>query len=140
MPSSAFDVRAHRPTEREVRSALGAAAPFWASLIEAVREQCTPVTEEWSFASAKVGWSMRLKHGDRIVLYLTPQEGRFVTGVVLGDKAVSAAKAAGRVSEAALAVVSAAPKYAEGRGIRLTVASAAELAIARELALIKVGR
>ena len=31
-----------------------------------------PVTEQWNFSGKNYGWGFRLKHKDRIVLYMTP--------------------------------------------------------------------
>ena len=63
-----------------------------------------------------------------------------LAGVVLGDKAIATATAAGGVSERTLAIVSAAPKYAEGRGVRFLIESPEDLEVARQLVRIKLAR
>jgi hypothetical protein len=139
MALGVFDDRSHPPTPAAVRRALGPTARLWTTLLATARALAGPVSEEWNFAGAKFGWSMRVKRGDRILLYLTPQSGAFVVGVVLGDKAVEAARAAGTVSQAALTLVAGAPKYAEGRGVRVQVTSDDELLVAVDLAKMKIG-
>jgi hypothetical protein len=63
---------------------------------------------------------------ERVILYLTPQRGTFLVGLVLGERAAQSAEAASLPS-LALAALTAAPKYAEGRGIRLSVTTDAQL-------------
>jgi hypothetical protein len=135
---NAFDDPSHQPTPKELRAILGGASRFWSALVADVRRGCKGMTEHWNFG-AKFGWSLRLKHEDRILVYLTPRTGRMLVGVVLGEKAVNAARAAGKTSDATLALVAAAPKYAEGRGVRVEVGTDDELRVARELARIKIG-
>lgn len=96
-----------------------------------------PVTEQWNFASAKFGWSLRLKQGDRIILYLIPQTGRFLVGLVLGGKAVAAARSAG-LPEPVLKVIAEAPRYAEGTGVRLPVGTERDLPPIRTLTALKM--
>jgi hypothetical protein len=74
---------------------------------------------------------------DRVVLYLTPQAGAFLVGLVLGDRAVAAARARG-LPPSVLALVDAAPRHAEGRGIRLSVARGEDLAVIQELVAVRM--
>ena len=136
----AFDDPARPPTREELDAALGPGARLWAGLVAAVRHHAGEVTDErWVFG-ARHGWSMRLVGGERILVYMTPQAGQMMVGVVLGEKAIARAEAAGLASERTLEVVAEAPRYAEGRGIRLQVATDDDLATAIELARMKLGR
>jgi hypothetical protein len=136
---SVFDERSRRPSREELTEALGGSAGLWDELIAHVRDVYAPVTEVWSFAGARFGWSLRLKRNDRILLYMTPQTQVFQLGCVLGEKAAAAAREQG-VSERVLALLEEAPRYAEGRGIRMPVSTAADLDAARVLAALKMGR
>ena len=60
-------------------------------------------------------------------------------GVVLGEKAAKAARA-DRLPEAVLRLVDEAPRYGEGRGVRMTVSTPADLQTALALAALKMGR
>lgn len=140
MALSAFDDPATPPTPETLAATLGPAAAWWSALLDDVRAQAGEITEAWACSSAKAGWSMRVLRGDRVLAYLTPRSGSMLVGVVLGEKAIAAATAAGIVSERTLAVVEAAPKYAEGRGVRIAVASEADLEVATELVRIKLAR
>jgi hypothetical protein len=137
---SAFDDPAAAPTADTLTEVLGEAAPWWRALVDDVRRNAGTVTETWSFGGTKSGWSMRLLKGDRVLVYLTPQDGRLLVGGVLGEKAIAAATTAGIASERTLAVIAAAPRYAEGRGVRITVESEADLPVAMELARTKLAR
>lgn len=59
--------------------------------------------------------------------------------MVLGEKAAQAAHDEG-APVAVLAAIDGAPKYAEGRGIRLSIATAGDVSIVRELVRLKMGK
>lgn len=136
MALSAFDDPDLPPTHDGVRRSLGGAAPLWADLVAHVSGACPPLDEVWNFAGAKFGWSLRLKRAERVLVYLTPQDGRFLVGLVLGEKAVAAASGKD-LPPAVLALLEAAPRYAEGRGIRLTIAPGDDLESVKSLVALK---
>jgi Protein of unknown function (DUF3788) len=82
------------------------------------------IEEVWGYTAKSTGWGLRLREGDRVLAYLTPQRGVFLASFVLGEAAVQAARA--RVRPERLATIDAARRYAEGRGVRWTVASDAD--------------
>lgn len=127
-----------KPPQRATLDAtLGAAAPLWHSAIRRAVSRAPQLAEAWHFAGPRIGWSLRLVDGDRIVVYLTPGTELFCVGLVLGAKAVEAAREAG-LSTAAADILEAAPKYAEGHGVRFVVASSEDLAPFDELLSIKL--
>ncbi|MCL4809005.1 MAG: DUF3788 family protein [Thermoanaerobaculia bacterium] len=126
MALSAFADPSHPPGAVELLRCLGGAAPLWKELVAHVAGTFPPLEEIWTFAGAKFGWSLRLKREDRVLLYLTPGEGCFLAGLVLGEKAVAAAAEKG-LPPAVLGLLAAAPKYAEGRGLRLRIAPGDDL-------------
>lgn len=93
MALSAFDDRARPPSPSELRRTLAVADPLWHQIISRVSESCPPITEQWNYAGAKCGWSVRLKCRDRVLFYLTPQVAGILVGVVLGEKAAQSAHA-----------------------------------------------
>lgn len=139
MALSAFDDPGAAPTAAEVSRRLGGAASLFARLLEHLQKSHGPLVEVWRFAGPKFGWSLRVKRKERVVLYLTPQEGRFLVGVVLGEKAVAAARASA-LPAPVLALLEAAPRYAEGRGIRLAVGPGDDLSVVEALAALKLAR
>ncbi|MGK2858898.1 MAG: DUF3788 family protein [Thermoanaerobaculia bacterium] len=132
MALSAFDDPAQPPSPDELRHALGPSAGLWAALLEHVHSAHAPLSEIWRHAGARFGWSLRLLRKERVILYLTPQRGAFLVGLALGERAAQSAEA-GFLPPLARAALAAAPKYAEGRGIRLSVTTDAQLQAAQAL-------
>ena len=137
MGLSAFDEKSHCPDPTEIKDVLARSAGLWDQLIAHVAREFGPITEQWSFAAAKYGWSLRLRQKERVVVYMTPQAGGFLAGVVLGEKAASAAYESG-LSDAVLSLINGAPRYAEGRGIRLRVATKGDLRVVQQLLELKM--
>ena len=137
MPQSAFDDQARPPDPSEIAAALGRSAALWERLVSHVADRYPPIHELWHFGGEKQGWTLRVKRGERIVLYLTPQREHFLVGVVLGEKAVRKAREGDLAPEVA-ALIDQAPKYAEGRGIRLAVATRQDLRAVQALAAAKM--
>jgi hypothetical protein len=137
MVLNAFADKSHPPEPDELKVVLGRSAELWEQLVSHVAAVYPPITELWNFAGAKFGWSLRLKRKDRVVLYMTPQVGHFLLGVVLGDKAVRTAHSAG-LPKPVLALLDTTPRYAEGRGIRLPIATREDLVAAQTLAALKM--
>jgi len=137
MALSAFDDRTHCPGRADLEGALGRAAGLWDQLVSHVADRYAPITELWQFTGAKYGWSLRLRRQERTVLYLTPQHGVFLVGLALGEKAVCVALE-GNLPADVRAVIDQAPRYAEGRGIRLPVAKTRALRAVKILAAAKM--
>lgn len=137
MALSVFDDRAAPPTEQTLAQALGRAARAWALVKEQVGRLCAPLREEWAFAGAKFGWSLRLKRADRVIVYMTPGRGQFLASFVLGERACAAAGEAS-LPAGILRLIAEARKYAEGRGIRIPVRTARDVAAVAKLAAIKL--
>ena len=136
MALSAFTDKTHQPTDKDLRSVLGKAYPAWVRLIELVSDRITPISQVWGFTSASTGWGLRLKRNDRVILYMTPREDHFLVSFVLREKAVAAAHAK-KLPLAVLNAIESAPKYAEGRGVRIEVRQVREVAFLATLAEIK---
>lgn len=120
MSLSAFCDKTHQPTDQEVSTVLGDAYAVWNQLIERISEKFPPITVEWGCSSAKTGWGLRLKQEKRGIMYMVPCKGYFLASFALGEKAVKLAKESG-LPPPVLATIDAAPKYAEGRGVRLQI-------------------
>ena len=136
---SAFDDKSRPPAPGELAAVLGRALGTWDDLIAHVEATYPPIIQQWNFAGAKFGWSLRLKCKDRVVLYMTPQAGAFLLGLVLGEKAAQAAREMD-LPDSVLPLIDAAPRYAEGRGIRLPVVTGDDLAAVRALAALKMAK
>jgi hypothetical protein len=131
-----FHDEARLPTDDEVRRVLGDSHGSWIQLLCLVRESIPQLGEIWKFTGGKTGWALRLVHHDRVILYLTPQPRQFVISVALGERAVAAAPTA-QLSASVMEAINAAPRYPEGRGIRITVQDDREIEALARLAKIK---
>jgi len=134
-PTGAFHDPSAPPTDRDLAAALGAADPLWRRLIDEVRTSCGPLVDQWSFSKA-FGWTLRLKQPARVLVYLTPGPSHFLASFALGEKACHAIRDAG-VPGPILAIIDAAPKYAEGRGVRIPVRTKIDLDAVLKIAGIK---
>ena len=137
MTLSALDDKARKPRPADLAETLGRSYTHWKSLAAHLDREFPPLTQEWNFSGAKWGWSMRLKQKKRTVLYMTPCRKHFLAGLVLGEKAVKAAHEA-RLAASVLALIDAATKYAEGRGVRIEVRNKKDLANVEKLAAVKM--
>ncbi|MCC6551688.1 MAG: DUF3788 family protein [Polyangiaceae bacterium] len=137
MALSALDDPNTAPTEESIAKVLGKAGSVWASLKDELCREFAPLDEVWAFAGAKLGWSLRLKRGNRMIVYLTPCNGHFLASFALGEKACAAARAEG-LPDPILRLIAEAPKYAEGRGVRIPVRTAKEASSIGKLVAIKL--
>ncbi len=136
MAFSLFEDKQKKPKPAQIDEALGRSAMHWKGLIAHAEEAFAPLTQEWGFAGAKWGWSLRLKKKKRTIVYLTPRAKHFVAGFALGEKAVRAAHDEG-LPGWVLETIEAAPKYAEGRGVRLEVRVKKDLEGVKQVAAVK---
>ncbi len=137
MATSAFDDKTKSPGEPDLAKVLGPAVRPWDDLRQQIASRFAPLSQEWVFSGQKYGWSLRLKRKQRAVLYMTPCERYFRVSFALGEKAVAAARDAG-LPDAVLAVIESAPKYAEGRAVRLDVRKSRDLQPIVTIAEIKM--
>lgn len=136
MALSAFDDKTQPPREDDLREVLGKAYTAW----QALRDELTSrfeLTPEWGFTSKSTGWGLRLKREARAILYMTPGRGFFRASTALGEKAVRAAHELPLPAHL-LEIIDAAPKYAEGRGVRIEVRSKGDVKPLVALAEIKL--
>ncbi len=137
MALSAFDDKSSTPRAAELRKTLGRTAGLWDELKEHLESEYQPLSEKWTFAGQKWGWSLQLKQKKRTILYMTPREGFFTAGFVLGERAVKAARESG-LPEPVLAMIESAKKYVEGRGVRIELRTKKDLNNTKKLAAIKM--
>ena len=137
MALSAFDDKSKKPGAGNLEKTLGRTSAHWDDLKAHIATEYSPLDETWNFAGEKWGWSLRLRQKKRTVLYMTPCKGHFLAGFALGEKAVKAAHDS-RLPDSVLAVIDEAPKYAEGRGVRIEVRNKTDREIVKKLAAIKM--
>ena len=137
MALSAFDDKSKAPGAADLEKMLGRTSTHWFNLIKHAESEYPPLEEKWNFSGEKWGWALRLKQKKRTILYMTPSKGYFLIGLVLGEKAVKAAHDKD-LPAPILAAIDQAPKYAEGRGIRIEVRNKKDFDNVKKLAAIKM--
>jgi hypothetical protein len=137
MTENAFIGFPQAPSEEELASALGGALSTWKQLLEVLRGDFGLQTTDWHSYSRKAGWALRVKKGERNIVYLSPCAGLFKASFALGDKAMTAARAS-RLPKAVLAILDTARRYAEGTGVALEIRKSAELASVKKLVAAKL--
>jgi hypothetical protein len=138
MALSAFDDKSAPPRKAALAEMLGRTSTHWDALRTRLADEFDPLAEDWNFAGAKWGWSLRLKHKKRGIVYMTPCRRHFLAGFALGEKAVKAVRDL-KVPQAMLEAIDAAPRYAEGRGVRLEVRNKKDLDGIVKIAMAKMG-
>jgi hypothetical protein len=131
-----FDDKSRQPTEADLARALEGSFVFWNDLKKQMAATFSPLTFEWGFTSKSTGWGLRLKHKDRVILYMTPCGGYFLASLALGEKAIKAALESDLPGKV-LKIIAASKKYAEGTGVRLEVKNASDVRSVKKLATLK---
>jgi len=133
---NAFIGRTTQPSAKDLAAALGDSLDAWNELTRWLTSKSISA-REWHSISPKYGWALRPKLKSRTILYMSPCAGCFRVSLVLGDRAVAAARASD-LPKAVLKEIAEARRYAEGTGIRLLVKTTEDLAPARALVEIKL--
>ena len=135
MVANAFIGRPERPAEDDLAEALGAAKAIWDRLLAELAQEYP--TQEWNSYSRKAGWALRLKRGERNIVYLSPGRGCFMASFALGDKAIRAAKESD-LPKLVMKTIDEAKRYAEGTAVRLDVHHTKDLGPVKKLVMIKL--
>jgi xanthine/CO dehydrogenase XdhC/CoxF family maturation factor len=135
--TNAFIGKQKPPTKEELSAALGSGRPLWEELLKRLARELNLTESEWNTYSIKAGWSLRVKCGDRIVVYLAPVQDCFRASFALGDKARRAALSSD-LSKETVVLIANAKKYAEGTAVRIDVRSEEDLALVVKLARAKL--
>ena len=136
MSLSAFDDKSHPPTDAELTSTLGASHSVWAELLAAIDARVGGIEPTWKFSGKTTGWGLRLMRNGRVLVYMTPQSDQFLVSFVLGERAATAASTT-TLPSALREAIDRAPRYAEGRGVRIAVRDATLVTALVRLAEIK---
>jgi hypothetical protein len=137
MAANAFINKPKQPTDAEFAAALGPAKAVRDQLLAELSQEHGVNDHEWKSYSPKAGWSLRVKRMARTIVWLSPSDGSFMVAIILGDKALRAARQY-KFPQRVVRAISEAPKYPEGTGIRLEVKSSRDIGALMKLAAIKL--
>jgi hypothetical protein len=137
MLQNAFIGKAEKPTGEGLAAELGPAQALWDQLVTGLAREYGVAVQEWNSYSRKAGWSLRLKRGERNIVYLAPSRGCFLASFALGDKAMQAARRS-KLPPGVIKILDEARRYAEGTAVRIEVHAAKDIAIVKKLAAAKL--
>jgi hypothetical protein len=135
--TNAFIGKSQPPTDQQLSAVLGPAKALWDQVLTELADELRISGCDWHSYSLKAGWSLRVRHGDRVILYLAPVQGSFRASFALGDKAVQAALASG-LPQPVMEIIRGAKKYAEGTAVRIDVNGEADIEVVKKLAKAKI--
>ncbi len=131
MITNAFIGLAAAPSDAALTKMLDDVRPVWDELLTAIKTEHGLSKFEWNSYSKKAGWSLRVKKGERNIVYLSPGQRAFMASFALGDRAVAAALERGLP-------VAGCTKYAEGTAVRLDVRRMSDLEAVKGLVAVKL--
>lgn len=137
MTENAFIGKLEKPTPKELATALGSAKALWDRTVGELAHDFGVTEQEWNSYSPKAGWSLRLKHKKRVIVYLGPCQGSFRVAFVLGEKALKSAehiKLPVRIAD----TLHEAKHYPEGYAVRFEVRALADIDAVKKIALAKL--
>ena len=137
MATSILDDKSIIPDDDQLKDVLGKTLQLWSAINKYFEDKQRDVQEEWKFYSKKSGWSAKLIHKKRTILYLIPRKSYFMAAFVFGDKAVAAAEQS-TIPESILDIIRSARKYVEGRGFRFDVRGQEDVENVKKLIEIKM--
>jgi hypothetical protein len=125
------------PTEADLAATLGGASESMSAIRGAMAAAHAPLAVVWKPSKSEFGRFCRLRRKDRTLVYLTPEKGRILAAVVLGEKALAAALASD-VPKAIKTSIAEARPYADGRGIRLPASTQRDVQVVADLVALKL--
>ncbi len=126
---------AEPPSPAQIRRSLGAAFAAW----EALLDPSLGRTMEWKRYSKNAPWALRVNEGKKTVFWVRPTKGELHVTLIVGEKKVQTGLA-GRLPGRLKDDLRKAPKYPEGRAVRLRMRTAARVADVERLVSLKLGR
>ena len=137
MALSVFTDKSKLPGDQDLAGALGETKQLWDQLKTYVKEIYPDIIEDWKHYGKSSGWTMKLLKKKRNLFFSYPGQGHFTVVFVFGDKAVQAVENSSLPKDI-VDTLKAAKKYAEGRGLRVTVKNHDDLEIVKTLITIKL--
>lgn len=134
---NAFLGKTAPPNDDEVAAALGPTKKVWDQLLIELSQECGIDSQEWNSYSRKAGWSLRVKRGGRVIVYLAPSDAAFTASFALGDKALRAAHQS-KLPAHIVSILQDAKRYAEGTAVRIEVRSLKDIAPVKTLVIAKL--
>jgi hypothetical protein len=135
--SSLFTDKSIKPNDEMLAEVLGRSYNSWKEIRKNLYARYGPLTEEWKYYGAKLGWGLKLLMKKRNLFFFAPYEKYFRIAFIFGDKAAAVVEQS-NVSPEIIMELKNAKRYAEGRGVRIDVRKKADIKNILTLVEIKV--
>lgn len=137
MYEAMFPEKLAQPDDAALAQALGRTKRHWDALATHIATAAPEARPEWKHYGRKSGWVFVARGKRNNLLYLIPHEKHFIASFAFGEKAVSDALQSDLPAKV-IEMIRQAPKYPEGRAVRVAVNSAADVKIVKRLLAIKL--
>ena len=137
MSASYFSEKERRPTDSDLRKALGRKYSLWSRIGKHFAERHCEVNIEWKYYGQRTGWLAKNVVKKRNIFFLIPLDGGFRLSFTFGDKAVRVINESD-LPESIIKLVNEGRQYAEGRVIQLAVEDASDCPLIAELIDVKL--
>jgi len=135
--TSIFTDKTAKPSENDLKIALGEKYKFWNELFSFTLEKFPEASFDWHFSGQKFGWGFRISDKKRVLVYLLPRDQFFKVGLVFGEKAFEEV-CNSSISETLITELKNTKKYAEGRGIRIDIRNDSFISDLKKLIEIRI--
>ena len=125
------------PDENELKSVLGKRYGLWSGILKSIETNHGAIVSEWKYYNKNSGWVQKIYLKKRNLLFFTPYKNFFSVGMVFGDKAVGEIIKSNLPAEI-IKEITAAKKYAEGRGINIEIKNKESAETIKKLLQIKI--
>lgn len=139
MTENAFLDKNFEPDEIQVRKILRGTYPVYEEIDKFVKNSVGETIKEWKFYGAKNGWVLKTLFHRRNLFFISIYDDFFKISFIFGERAIAAILKSD-LSDELKKVLSEARKYAEGRGLSLTVNDNSYLEEMRTLIIMKVAK
>ena len=136
MYSSIFLDQARKPVQRLFRDALHDTYDHWCNIRDYVFQNRPGAEELWYF-NAKVGWHVRLRYNERVIVYCIPCDRFFAILLVLGEKAIDEALGS-NISPTARQMIHEGAAHTEGRSCYIAIKDSCLIKDVKKLLAIKL--
>lgn len=135
MSVGTFLDKEHRPTEKEIKRALGKRYGLYKALIDFMKRSYQ-LDGELSYGGKNYGWNLWFRRSGKTLLNLFPQDGFCIAQVVLGKEQIEKAKVL-KLGKRVAEVFSKASQFHDGRWLYAPVKTAKDAKDIQDLVALK---
>lgn len=109
MGTAHFTDKSHRPTDEDIRAAVGRAATAWQMLFDRIHAEHPDFSEVWNYYTDGKRWLLKVSRKSKTVFWLSVEQGAFRVGFYFPDRLTGALLASDLSEERKAEIRSSAP-------------------------------